>query len=100
MAFDIIYEPLALKEYINAVLWYKEQSEVAASKFVAEVNDKLLSISLTPFRFKNKFKYFHEVSLKKFPFYIVYFIDAREKKIIITAIYHHKRNPNKKYHRS
>lgn len=46
-----------------------------------------------------KFKNYHEIRLRKYPFTIIYFIEEDEQLIIISAIYYNKRNPKKKYRR-
>lgn len=34
---------------------------------------------------------------KKYPYNIIYFIDAEKQSVIITTLFHHKRNPKKKF---
>lgn len=97
MKFILIYQPIALEEFNDAVLWYGERSEAAARQFIIEVKEKLDSICKNPYSFRNTYLNFRETSLKKYPFYIVYFLDEKENKVIITSIYHHKRNPKNKY---
>ena len=97
MKYNYIYEPVALKEYKEAVEWYEERSETAAINFVNEVNEKIKSICTFPLRYRNTYKYFRETYLKKYPFYIVYFVDESKNIVVISSIYHHKRNPKKKY---
>jgi plasmid stabilization system protein ParE len=97
MSYRHIYSPEALAEYKQAVAWYLERSEGAAAGFVAAVSGKIREICKDPFRYRNSYKIFRETSLKKFPFSIVYFADKENKAIIITSVFHHRRNPRKKY---
>ncbi|HUZ58993.1 MAG TPA: type II toxin-antitoxin system RelE/ParE family toxin [Hanamia sp.] len=97
MSYTYIYEPVALKELKDSIKWYQERSEMAAKNFATEVNDKIRIICGDPLRFRNIYSHFRETSLKKYPFYIVYFLDEKERKVIISSVYHHKRNPKKKY---
>ena len=97
MSYRYIYDPVALNEYKDAVSWYLERSELAAESFVKEVNEKLAVICIDPFCYRNTYKEYHEISLKRFPYYIVYLIDENKKVVIVSSIYHHKRNPQKKY---
>jgi plasmid stabilization system protein ParE len=97
MNYQIIYDPIAFTEYKDAIQWYSDRSLQAAENFVLSVDDRMHQILKDPFRFRNTYAFFRETSLKKFPFYIVYFVDEKRRKIIITSIYHHKRNPAKKY---
>lgn len=62
---------------------------------VVAVNEKLYKLSSNPWQYKSIFKKFHEVSIGKYPYNIVYFIDDANLRIVVVAIYHHKRNPKK-----
>lgn len=93
--YQIVYSPKALNEYELSIIWYAERSITAAENFVKTVSLKVNLIKQNPTSFKNKYRHFYEAKLHKFPFTIIYFID--DNIIVITAIYHHKRNPKKKY---
>jgi plasmid stabilization system protein ParE len=97
MSYRHIYDPAALLEYKDAATWYSERSETAAFNFVKEVKETIAGISKEPLRYRNTYKKFRETSLKKFPYSVIYLIDEDNKKIIIVSVYHHKRNPRKKY---
>ncbi len=68
--------------------------------FIEEIDNTLELICQYPERWRNPYKNFHELSLKKYPFAIVYFIDESTRQIIVTSIYHQKRNPKKKYNQN
>jgi plasmid stabilization system protein ParE len=97
MSYRYIYDPVALNEFKDAISWYLERSELAAEGFVKEVNEQLAVICKDPFRFRNTYKSYREISLKKYPYYVVYLVDGVQKVIIVSSVYHHKRNPQKKY---
>ena len=97
MAYTISFRKRAATEYLESVLWYKERSEQSAINFIKAVNDKLDEIENMPERFRKSYKQFHEARTKKFPFSIVYFIDHEKSLIVITSIFHHKRNPKIKF---
>jgi len=97
MSYRYYYDPVALNEYKDAISWYIERSELAAEGFVKEVKDKIAVICNDPFRFRNTYRNYYEISLKKYPYYIVYLVDEARKNIIISSVYHHKRSPQKKY---
>ncbi len=97
MSYTFIYDPAALSEYKEAIAWFEERSELAAEKFIAEVAERITMICLDPLRHRKIYKDFRETSLKKYPYHIVYLFDENEQKVIITSVYHHKRNPRKKY---
>ena len=97
MSYKYIYDPIALIEYKEAINWYNNGSERAAENFVLEVTKKIDMICKHPLRCRNEYKNFRETVLKKYPYSIVYFIDDDTKTIIITSVYHQKRNPKMKY---
>ena len=97
MSYTIVYQPNALEEFNDAVLWYGEKSEKIATNFVNEIKDRLKTIFENPYRFRKVYKNFRETSLKKYPFYIVYSLNEKDYEVIITSIYHHRRNPKNKY---
>lgn len=97
MNYKYSYEPLALAEYKEIILWYNERSATTAENFVIAVNEKIKLICTDPLRYRNIYKHFRETSLKKYPYCIVYFLDENEQTVIITSLYHHRRNPKKKY---
>jgi plasmid stabilization system protein ParE len=97
MSYQHIYTPIALIEFKDAVTWYDLRSKKAAENFVIAVREKIKTICEKPLQYKSRYKYFRETSLKKYPFYIIYFIDDNKQTVIITSVYHHKRNPKNKY---
>jgi len=95
--YQITYREIAAEEYADAIKWYEDKSTAAAEGFIRAVDDKLDSISDNPKKYKNLFRNYYEVSTKKYPYTIVYFIEEQLQRVVIVAIYHHKRRPNKKY---
>jgi plasmid stabilization system protein ParE len=95
--FKIVYRAIATEEYTDAIKWYEQRSLATAEGFINAVNEKLDIISSYPRQYKNLFRNYHEVSTNKYPFTIVYFIEDEPKIVVIISIYHHKRNPKKKY---
>ena len=100
MNYKHIFEPKALDEFASAVEWYKERSESSAVDFVKEINEKLKEVCSDPLRYRNTYKKFREKSLSKYPFCIVYMVDDIEKIVVVSSIFHHKRNPRKKFRKS
>lgn len=44
MNYQIIYTPVALAEYKDAIIWYDERSKTAAENFVKAVTEKIKTI--------------------------------------------------------
>ncbi len=97
MSYLIVYQPRAVKEYEVAAAWYKERSIQAAENFEAAINKKISILRLNPSRYRKTYKEFRGIKLDKYPFNIIYLVDEINLKVIITSIYHNKRNPAKKY---
>ncbi|MBD0367999.1 MAG: type II toxin-antitoxin system RelE/ParE family toxin [Flavisolibacter sp.] len=75
----------------------RERSKQASENFEAAVDERINLLRSQPDRYKKSYKQFHEVDLKKFPYSILYLINEKEKQVVISSIYHHRRNPEKKY---
>jgi plasmid stabilization system protein ParE len=75
MSYRPIYTPIAFNEYKDAVEWYAARSNQAAECFVEAVKERLRLICEKPQHYRNTYKNFRETLLKKYPFYIIYFID-------------------------
>jgi len=97
MRYHVAYRKRAAEEYLSSLFWYKRKSPFAAEQFVKRIDETLSRLTHDPKRFRNTYKNFYEVRVKKFPYSIVYFIDEEEQKVIITSIFHQKRNPRKKF---
>jgi plasmid stabilization system protein ParE len=87
----------AQEEYEEALFWYLEKNIEVAESFVSAVDKALSMICNYPFRWRNELGEYREINLKRFPFSIVYLIDSNRALILITSVYHHKRNPESKY---
>jgi len=75
---------------------FKKNSQ-AADNFIKSADITLKLICDNPTRWRNTYKNFHELSLRKFPFTIIYEIEFQNELVIVSAIYHDKRSPRKKY---
>jgi plasmid stabilization system protein ParE len=99
MIYKYILHEHAQKDYEGSIKWYLKRSSQAADNFIKAVDNTLKLICEDPTRWRNTYKNFHELGLRKFPFTIIYEIDLQNELVIVSAIYHHKRNPRKKYRR-
>jgi plasmid stabilization system protein ParE len=97
MSYRIAYQQRAIIEYEIATAWYKERSKQAAENFETAVNEKINLLRENPKRYKKTYREFREIQLNKYPFNIIYFVDEVKIIVIISSIYHHKRNPKKKF---
>lgn len=97
MSYTLTFRKRAASEYIEAAAWYNMKSIKAAENFVKQVNILLDQIEQQPSFFRKSFKHFHEAKVTKYPYKIIYFIDEEIKRIVITSLFHQKRNPLNKY---
>lgn len=89
----------AIKEYLESTIWYKERSLAAAENFIKSVNEAFSKLEIKPAVYKNSYKHFHEIKLTNYPFAVVYFIDQKKMTVVITTLFHFKRNPKRKFGR-
>src|SRR5215211_106256 len=97
MNYSVAYQPRAIADYEQAVAWYKEKSKQASENFEAAVEERIDVLRADPHRYRKTYKQFHEVAVKKYPYSVVYLINEKAKQVVISSIYHHRRNPTKKY---
>ena len=97
MSYRYVFHAAAQQDYEDAVIWYAEKSLQAAENFVTAVDQTLILICEYPRRWRNEYKKFRELGVKKYPYTIIYTIEEPQQLIVITSIYHHKRNSKKKY---
>lgn len=95
--FAYILVPRAQDEYEQAIKWYQKRSQKAAVNFVNNTDFALDFICLQPYQQKNIFSNFYELIIKNYPYSIIYTIEESIHTIVVFSIYHHKRNPKKKY---
>ncbi len=97
MSYTITFRKRAAREYLEATAWYNKKSRKAAENFVKEVNILLDQIEKQPDFFRKGFKHFRQVKIYRFPYAIIYFIDDKMNRVVITSVFHQKRNPQSKF---
>ena len=97
MAYQYLFDPVAADEYEEAFNWYEQKSSIAADNLIIAVQDAPTAICVNPHRYRNVHKNLRELSLKRYPYNLIYFIDETNLLITVTSLYHHKRNPTGKY---
>ena len=59
----------AQKEYETSLEWYTKRSPKAAENFMMAMDNALQLICEYPIRWRNTYKDYHELGLKKYPLY-------------------------------
>lgn len=97
MAYSYLFDPVAAKEYEDAFNWYNKKSYQAADNFLIRLQEAITAICTDPYRYRNGYKNLRELSLKKYPYQVIYYIDDFHYTIVIVSVFHQKLNPKKKY---
>jgi len=98
MGYTYRLHPEADEDFANAYTWYEDQQAGLGEKFIVAVRKKIVAIAAQPEIYGSKSNGYRETIVNRtFPFVIVYKIYSRPKEIYISAIYHQKRDPKKKY---
>jgi plasmid stabilization system protein ParE len=85
------------QDYEEALKWYAGRSLAAAEKFVAAVDHALQLICEHSTRWRNEYKHYYELGVKKYSYTIIYIIERHQQLVVVTSVYHHKRNSKRKY---
>jgi plasmid stabilization system protein ParE len=97
MPYQLVFHPVAEKEYEEAYRWYNDQLSGLGVRFERAVELKLEIIQSKPLIYGRKRGAFHEAVVDTFPYVIVYKVYESQKTILISAVYHTSRNPKRKY---
>jgi plasmid stabilization system protein ParE len=89
----------ARSEFQEATEWYETRSVGLGERFRDLVTKKIESIIEHPERYPKRKSNFRQITLRTFPFLIIYTFYKNEGIIIINSISHTSRNPRKKYRR-
>lgn len=99
MPYSYRVHELAYKEYIDAYEWYEDKSDGLGSRFMNAVEKRLKQIAEHPEYYSKKRGNFREAKVEDFPYKIVYEFFKSNQLVHVSAIYHDKRNPKRKYRR-
>lgn len=78
-----------------AILYYDLRVAGLGMRFYLKFQDAINAISVTPYLFQRTLKNYRQVKVKGFPFHIVY--EVEEERIIVSRLFHAKRNPKSKF---
>ena len=94
MVFKVIVYKRAQQEIENAIAYYSEINKSLAQKFYNAVDANYQKLETNPY-FKNRYKEFKAVPLKKLPFLIFYHVDEEKHIIKILSCFHTSRSIKK-----
>jgi len=87
----VIVRPAAEAELQEAHAWYEERESGLGVEFVRCINDCVQSIRRHPEMYPPVHKEIRQGVVRRFPYSVFYFTDGDA--IIVTAVFHAKRNP-------
>ena len=94
MDFEINIREEAVQDLNKGYSWYENQQKDLGKKFLSEVESSLKFLRKNPEAFPKKRKSLRELTLKTFPYLIIYSVE--ESSVTILAIFNSFLNPNKK----
>jgi plasmid stabilization system protein ParE len=97
MSYSYVLLELAQQEYEITVEWYASKSIKAAENFIAELENTLQLICNNPKRWRNEYKHYRELGVKRYPYVVIYSVEEDIQRVIVSAIFHTGKNPKKKY---
>lgn len=97
MSYQFVLHDLAQKDYEIAVDWYARKSLKAVNNLIFEVENTIQLICDNPKRWRNEYKHFRELGIKKYPYVIIYVFEEEKELVLVTGIFHTSKNPKKKY---
>jgi toxin ParE1/3/4 len=89
---QVVFHPLAEKEFIDAAVYYEEQESGLGGKYLAEVEYAVNFIAQYPeagFIVRGSLR---RLTLPKFPYYLLYRV-LENAQIRVLAVAHHKHKP-------
>ncbi len=87
----------ALKEYINAYVWYEAELPGLGERFISAIDKQVEKICAHPNQYGFVHGRYRQIKIKRFPFAIVYEYFPDRELIHISSIHHTSRDPDKKY---
>ncbi len=89
----VVISPRAVDEITQSIEWYNNQRKGLGKRFYSNLRSLIKTIQRSPLAFEIKYENFHGALMDDFPFIVLYFI-AETNDIVITAVFHTRRNPD------
>ncbi len=86
--------PSAINDIVQAVEYYNSKQIRLGEKFKTNLNKYIESLSINPY-YAFKYKDFRCLHIRQFPFLILFYINERDKIVLINAIFNTYQNPKK-----
>jgi toxin ParE1/3/4 len=94
MSYKIVIEPRAISDIQDAVDYYEAKREDLGAYFYQIVDEYIESIAMNPF-FQIRYKDYHVLPVKIFPYIFLYYIDEKDKTVYILSVFNTSQNTTK-----
>ncbi|NCC62712.1 MAG: type II toxin-antitoxin system RelE/ParE family toxin [Verrucomicrobiae bacterium] len=91
MSRELIVRSVAEAELADAFDWYEDRVPGLGSDFLLSVDAVLNAIARNPQQYPIIHKTIHRALTKRFPYEILFVVE--EKRIVVLAVFHAKRDP-------
>ncbi|MCM5663222.1 type II toxin-antitoxin system RelE/ParE family toxin [Galbibacter mesophilus] len=93
--YTVVFEEDAKSDIADSYDWYNKISSKIADNFLHQIENSISYLERDPFLFQIVYKDFRQVTLKKYPFVLVFKID--NKIVKIYRAFATKKNPSSKF---
>lgn len=93
MAAEFRFSPEAEADVTEAYRWYEARSIGLGEQFLSSVEARVSSIAREPLLYSRVFGTFRRALLRRFPYAI--FFEHTEERIVVFAVFHTARDPEK-----
>ena len=87
----------ARKELSDSYNWYEDQKDGLGDRFEKAVYHSVEAAAKAPEIYAVRHKNYRQIQMKKIPFVLVFRIQKKTETILISSVFHTKRNPQNKY---
>ena len=84
----------AAEELRAATLYYARQSRSLAVGFVEEAARSVTLLLVNPYLGESVGKKYRRLLLRRFPYFLIYQVDAKSQLISVISVAHHSRRPD------
>ena len=95
MKYNVIFDDTALIEMQDAYNYYEEQQQGLGEPFKSELEKTIEYLQKNPKHFKRIKGEIRQALIHRFPYLVVY--EIFDDTILVYAVFHTSRNPNKKF---
>jgi len=93
--FKLIILQFAKEDVGKAAKWYNEQQQGLGKKYTNQIRKEIQFVTENPVAALTRYDEVKTCVVKNFPFMIHYYVDVKNKKITVAAVFHTSLNPKK-----